>query len=877
MAIFYKFVQRGIIPLFFLSLLFLSAQAQDDQAQAFAVGTITSEDAIQIISLDVARDGTNISIDMRPPADQSETTELDSYLYLLDRNNRIVAENDDAAKGAVNSLIEYPQASAGSYKIVATRYGLEEGDSTGDYELYVTIANDTETIIESHDTSSEALAAAGFPTMEVADSAIWTILVYYGGDNNLEPAILADLNELEIAGGSNQSVRVLALVDNETAEGETGWSTARLFEVSRDTSRDHVSVFPPTIDSPFLSDLGEINTSGGAAFAQFLVWGVRNFPAQHYVLAIGSHGTGWHGLVTDDTTFQETRKKVILSLPQLEAGLSAARAEAGVDKFDLLINDACLMSSVEYHLAVADYFRYSVASPEIVVNPAHDMTQFLTQIKTDTNANIETLGRGLVTTYIQRDVLGRATSDAIYLTSTLTDLSEYSAVKDALNDFAEVFDNDPTLYTSILNQARSAAYVYSSYVGGEELIDLGSLMRLVVRTADEPNIVVAAQAVLLALRNTNVYSEGGSRVSESVSNYQNIFFPDSSVKFSNNANRYFAEADLGAWGSMLRTYFNELTPQVFSLTDERSVSFHPPVIPNVLVAGSFPPQDALDAQEAQLGMDTAVAVNVELVGRNMNAAYYTFEKIEKDAAGVETFVRYSEELVLSNVPSGVAKIRSTWDATLPFIQFGTEGNFELLRLSGIDPSTGLRVASLQGRYREPDSDVWNNVTLVFDATNYLVGGAFQRVVNRSAETGAAADVTIPVGAIFQATRFVLEDGKLVASEGNTYTWAEGGPTWEWQPAPNGDYNISVVVTTSGGSATFSKRVTVSNDDADLSLRADALSFAHMSTTRPREWTPMEIVVLPGDYRAYRSSSPDDSSNFTLYYRFFSRYPELFGA
>jgi hypothetical protein len=870
-------VKRGLVPLFIILLLFLSAQAQDESVAPFATGSITNEDAVQILALDVARDGSNLTIDMRPPADQTETTELDTFLYLLDSNNRIVAENDDAAKGAVNSLIEYPEAQAGSYRIVATRYGLEEGDSTGDYELYVTVTRQSDAAEIVYDTSDEALAAAGFPDLETADNALWTVLVYYGGDNNLEPAILADLNEMEIAGGSNRSVRVLALVDNESATENNDWSTARLFEVTTDTSRDHTTVYPPTVDSPYLTDLGEINTSGGEAFAQFLVWGVRHFPANRYVLAIGSHGAGWRGLITDDTTFKETRKKVILPLPQLTAALEAAKQEAGVEKFDLIINDACLMSSVEYHLAVADYFRYSLASPEIVVNPALDMTQFLTQIKTDTNADLEKIGRGLVTTYIQRDVLGRATSDAIYLTSTLTDLADYSAVKAALDDFADVFDTDPTLYTSILNQARSAAYVYSSYVGGEELIDLGSLMQLVVRTADEPNIVVAAQAVLVALRNTNIYSEGGSRVAESVSNYQNIFFPDSSAQFNNNANRYFTEANLGSWGNMLRTYFNELTPQVFSLTNERAVPFHPPVIPDVLVAGSFPPQDALDAQSAQLGMDTAVAVNVELVGRNMNAAYYTFEKIEQDATGAEVFVRYSEELVLSDVPSGVAKIRSTWDATLPFIQFGADGNFELLRLSGVDPSTGLRVASLQGRYRLPDSDVWNDVTLVFDATNYLVGGSFQRVVNRSAETGAAADVTIPDGAIFQANRYVLEAGKLVVSEGNTYTWAEGGPTWEWRPAPNGDYNISVVVTTSGGSATFSKRATINNDNADLDLRADALSLAHMSTPRPRDWTQMEIVVLPGDFRAFRSSSPDGNSNFTLYYRFFSRYPELFSG
>lgn len=870
-----QYRQRVFRPWFVFMLLLVGRASAQTPVERVITGTISDDKSLDIIPLDVPRDGSNIIIDMRPPADQIETSELDTYLYLLDGNNRIIAENDDAARGAVNSLIEYPLASSGTYRIVATRYGLNEGRSTGDYEVTVQVVPTEPALIETTDTSDEALQAAGFPATTAREEAIWTVLVYYGADNNLEPAILADLNEFELGGGSNESVRVVALVDNESAEGTDQWSTARLFEVKRDTSNDIAVNYPPTIDSPYLSDLGEINTSGASAFEQFLVWGVRNFPAQNYALAIGSHGAGWHGLVTDDTTFRETQERVILSIPRLQSGMRAALAAAGVDEFQFLINDACLMASVEYHLAMSEFFRYSLASPEIVVNPAHDMTQFLRTLKNNTSVDLRSVGRGLISTYIERDVLGRATSDGVYLSSVLTDLSNYGDIRTALNNFADVFNTDPTLYTSILNEARRTAYVYSAYVGGEELIDLGNLMQTIVRQADDPNIVVAAQAVLVALRRATLYAEGGSRIRESVSHYQNIFFPETSSFFSNNSGKYFAESGLGQWGAMLRSYFNELTPQVFTLGNERSIAFHPPMIPMISVFGQFPPQIALDAHGATLGMDTAIAIPVEIVGRNLNAAYYTFEKIERDAEGVEQFVRYSEELVLSDVPSGVAIARSTWDATLPYILFGDEGGFDLLRLSGADRSTGTRVASLEGRYREDGSDIWNDVSIVFDATNISSGGAFQRVVNRSAETGAAADVTIPVGAIFQTTRLVLEDGKIIRTEGNTYRWPEGGPTWEWQPAPDGDYNITVTVTTSGGSGTFSRRVALSNANANLSLRADAVSGLHVSIERPREWSAMNVTVLPGDIRAFRSSSPDGKQNFTIYYRFFSRHPELF--
>jgi Clostripain family/Bacterial pre-peptidase C-terminal domain len=835
-------------------------------------GDITNAQPFKLIPLDVPRDDTTIILDILP----IDGSELDTQLFLLDGNDRIVAENDDRVRGDSSSYIELPQAAAGSYRIVVTRYGVDEGDSEGTYELKVTLIpqlNQSENNLV-YDVSEEALQAAGYPATNPNPEAIWTVLVYYGADNNLEPAILNDLNEFEIGGGSNQSVRVVALVDNLDPVGNDAWSTARLFEVGRDVSGDQLIRNPATIDTDHLQDLGEVDTSSGDSFAKFLVWGVRNFPAQNYVIAMGSHGAGWHGLITDDTTAELTGEKVILSLPQLQASYRLALQEAGVEKFALLINDACLMGSVEYNYAMSEFFNLSLASPEIVVNPAHDMFQFIATLKTNTGINMSDLAQTLADIYIKRDVAARQSSDAVYLTSSVFDLRDYGRVKDALDRFAATFSDDPTLYTSILDEARASAYVYSSYVGGKELVDLGNLMRLVIVVGDEPEMLVAAQDVLTALDAVTLYGVGGSLVSEQVSNYQNIFFPGNSTLFSNLSNQYFDETAMGAWGRMLRSYYNELTPQVFAINDPQAVQFHPPVVPVIQAYGTFPSVEALTDANAEISMETGVGVVADIVGRNMNAYYLTVERIEQNAEGNPVAVRYSEELILTDIANGVAKMQSSWDATLPYLQFGDAGNFELLRLSGIDEISGSRVASVEGRYRLADSDIWNDVSLVFDATNYRVGGVLQRVVNRSTETGAVADVVIPTGAIFQTKRFVVVEGKVNEEEGNTYTWNEGGPIWEWRPAPNGEYNASFVVNTSGGTNTFSTRVTVNNDEVDSSLRADPLPFAHMSVPRPQEWTNTQIEVILDGFRVFRSFSPDRTQNITIYYRFFSRYPEL---
>src|SRR4030095_16659187 len=80
--------------------------------------------------------------------------------------------------------------------------------------------------------------AAGYPTMAPAAMANWTVLVYMGGDNNLEDGLENDLDEFEIAGGSTSSVRVLVLLDRahdyDTSNGD--WTDTRVFEVGADTS-----------------------------------------------------------------------------------------------------------------------------------------------------------------------------------------------------------------------------------------------------------------------------------------------------------------------------------------------------------------------------------------------------------------------------------------------------------------------------------------------------------------------------------------------------------------------------------------------------------------------------------------------------------------
>ena len=84
------------------------------------------------------------------------------------------------------------------------------------------------------------------------------------------------------------------------------------------------------------------------------------------------------------------------------------------------------------------------------------------------------------------------------------------------------------------------------------------------------------------------------------------------------------------------------------------------------------------------------------------------------------------------------------------------------------------VAFLNGRYREPGSETWNEVGVIFSLDHKV-----QRIVNRSNESDALAVITIPAGSEFQAyNAIVTADNRVISEPGNTVPlaarWADLG-------------------------------------------------------------------------------------------------------
>jgi clostripain len=202
-----------------------------------------------------------------------------------------------------------------------------------------------------------------------ADNSSWTVLVYLDGDNNLESAAIADLNQMEAAPG-NAAVKVLVQFDRAPGYDSTNgdWTDTRRFLVTPDsgaTTLGSTQVWPTTTANY------ELNMGDPETLVDFIAWGVQNYPADHYLLILWDHGDGWRAaslggepsksICLDDTSSDR------LTTPELMSALAAATTSLG-GKLDIVACDACEMGMLELAYPLRDDADYYVASEELVPN-----------------------------------------------------------------------------------------------------------------------------------------------------------------------------------------------------------------------------------------------------------------------------------------------------------------------------------------------------------------------------------------------------------------------------------------------------------------------------------------------------------------------------
>jgi len=166
------------------------------------------------------------------------------------------------------------------------------------------------------------------------------------------------------------------------------------------------------IGSEELEDLGEANMADSQTLVDFITWAVDNFPAKKYALIMSDHGAGWPGgwndpdpggLGPDAVPVADLFGVDGLWLMELDQALEQARDQTGVDKFELIGFDACLMAQLEVFSAIQPHGNYSVASQELEPAVGWAYASFLRELTQNPIMDGADLSQSIVASYIDED------------------------------------------------------------------------------------------------------------------------------------------------------------------------------------------------------------------------------------------------------------------------------------------------------------------------------------------------------------------------------------------------------------------------------------------------------------------------------------------
>ena len=417
----------------------------------------------------------------------------------------------------------------------------------------------------STDTSSQTNSDP-LPTLSSTGPSdqTWTIMLYQDADDKiLEQDIFLDLNEAERI-GSSDNVQIVAQLDRYVGgfAGDGNWSSARRYFITRDEDLQ-------TINSELIEDIGEVNMADRQTLVDFVTWAASNYPADKYVLIMSDHGIGWPGGWSDpDPAVPADRSLPItaalgndLYLMEIDQALSDIRAQTGIDQFELIGMDACLMGGVEIFSALAPHARYAVASQEVEPALGWAYAGFLEELTLNPGINGGDLGRLIVDSYIKEDfrildpearagLMGQgnplgglfglfggapttASPDQIVrqmeqnITLTAVDLSQIPALVDSVNDLSLAMSGDNQ---QLIAQTRTYAQSFTSVFGNNvppSYIDLGHFAQLLARNSNNGQVDQAADAVLAAINQAVIAERHGPNKPGSTG--VSIYFPNSQL------------------------------------------------------------------------------------------------------------------------------------------------------------------------------------------------------------------------------------------------------------------------------------------------------------------------------------------------------------
>jgi hypothetical protein len=665
----------------------------------------------------------------------------------------------------------------------------------------------------------------------------WLVMLYEDADDKiLEQDVYIDLNEAERVGSSDR-VQIVAQMDRFRGgfQGDGNWTDAKRFYVTQDSDLQRVR-------SQQVADLGEVNMSDGQTLVDFVTWAIGAYPADKYVLILSDHGMGWPGGWSDADSDGRGDPSLPLSsatgddlfLMELDQALEESRAQAGLEQFELIGLDACVMGHLEVLSALAPHARYAVVSQETEPAVGWAYTAFLTALTQNPDMDGAELGRLIVSSYIEEDqrivddqaradfvgqgspmgslfgsyggVTAEQLAQEMESSSTLTavDLAAIPELLAGVNDLSFALTK---VDQRAVAQARTYAQSFTSVFGSNvppSYLDLANFVQLLKRGSSDASLTQACDRVLAAINAAVIAEKHGPQ--KPGARGISIYFPNSQLYRSPMAGpqsytvaaRRFAEESL--WDDFLAFHytgrsFKPATSQV--VVPERGAAIQGPGASKVVVSPiTFSANVAAPGQPVLLSADIS--------GENIGYVYIFAGFYDKAANSIfvadKDYLESGDTRQIDGVyypdwGEGAFTMEFEWEPLMFAVSDGTDSVTTLLTPRSFSASAEEAVYTVDGIYTYADGGESRNARL------YFSNGVLRQVFGFTGEgeAGAPREIIPQAGDTFTILEQWLDldqSGKvtqLTTQEGGTLTFGDQMFTWKELDAAPGQYIVGFIV------------------------------------------------------------------------------------
>lgn len=671
------------------------------------------------------------------------------------------------------------------------------------------------------------------------EAANWTILHYTDVDNNLEGAAFNDYYEMQSV-GSGEGVNIVTQLDRaEGYEDRFGdWTDTRRFFIDYvapqpelDSAGERAALveyfvakgygtaadIQPQVDAmddatvhnifenanvgvsfdqTAVEELGEVDMGDPQSLVDFIEWGVNNYPANHYMLIIGSHGAGWRGIGPDDGGAEPS----ILDLPEIDSALTTAREDLGLGKLDIIGFDACLMAVTDVAVMLEPHADYVLFSQEVIPGNGWEYFNSITSMQQNPDWDAFQVGSSFVDNYMDY-YAGKGARTKLGL--SLVETAGLPTLLDSLQNFASVVGADEVNLLTALGTARNNSQLFGTSLGDRadyySYVDLRDFMNwFSLQTTITEDAYNASQEVLAAYDGAVVYSRADSKLPRA--NGLGIYLPSGPVFYEAYGGTYptMAPSAFAFWQDYLNQFYTTIATEL----DGSALQLE---IGNVFtVAGNAST------------LDNPV-VFFDAGGKGVVNLSYTITYVQDDGTRIivdSSPISYTTTLptgeTIYEYPNELTASTFNWSVEFPYVSDGTNKVISLLNSSS---SSGNEV-TVQGTYvnaegSQPAYLIFDLETRQYIGTLAVADGAPYEVKPQPGEQFIVDLISItPEGEISVQP---LADSPL--------TFGVEPFSFSYGPAASGNYEVGLSMTDLAGNRIYKKvAVTVNNEGVDGTVR-----------------------------------------------------------